>query len=140
MGQQNKVTLVRHSAIRRECTVGAFAARSRWGKLSVTVFAAMVLGAAAAAIGSKRELISPAVRDAHSVKAYVIPPLVDESISVSAVRRAHVEGVDGGELKRLQIRNRRLEALVTVLRERAEHQTEVAIEKRTPATVTDAGQ
>ncbi len=130
--------------VRRCCSPGegikpGVPARSRWRKVTIMALAGTVLGVTAAAmIGANRDS-SPAVRDVQPVKAYVMPPLAEGVASISATRRSHIDGA-ADEINKLEIRNRRLEALVTVLRQRAERQTEVVTEKRTPVTVSYARQ
>lgn len=133
----HQLALVRYSASPGDQHAGAVG--SRWRRFGVVALAGMVLGATAAAIGSKGELkvTSPAVTNAPSVKSYVISPVV-ESVSVSEVRRTDRDAAASQEFERLQIRNRRLEALVTVLRERAGQQTEGVTEERNPVTLTYA--
>ncbi len=131
------IALVRHSES-TESVGDVGGPKARWKHFSVVAIAGILFGEMAAAIVSKSELVPTATIAVQPTETYVAPPISKHGVSVWTIKRSDVDGADLSELNRRQNRNRRPEALVTVLRERAEPQTELVTETRTPVTVTYA--
>ncbi len=129
-----QMSVIRHSA-REERPVLSLGAemKNQWKKLGLAIGVGLFFGIAAAALGSRGELM-PSALDGTRV-SYAIPATPSGQVSPSKTRVNNTE-----ELEKLQARNRRLEALVAVLRRRGEHPGRVSQSRGVSERINEAGQ